>query len=40
MFLSPHATRVFDPRAMGLPQVKAAGLAVVFDHTALLQQQD
>ena len=31
MFLSPHATRVFDPRAMGLPQVKAAGLVQVFD---------
>jgi hypothetical protein len=31
MFLPPHATRVFDPRAMGLPQVKAAGLVQVFD---------
>jgi hypothetical protein len=31
MFLPPHATRVFDPRAMGLPQVKAVGLVQVFD---------
>ena len=31
MVLPPHATRVFDPRAMGLPQVKAAGLVQVFD---------
>ena len=26
MRLHPHATRVYDPRAMGLLQVKAVGL--------------
>ena len=28
----PHATRVYDPRAAGLIQVKADGLVVVSDH--------
>ena len=28
----PHATRVSDPRAVGLIQVKASGLVVVYDH--------
>ena len=28
----PHATRVCDPRAAGLIQVKAVGLVVVSDH--------
>ena len=32
MWSFPHATRVSDPRAAGLIQVKAVGLVVVSDH--------
>ena len=31
---TPYATQVFDLRAAGLPQFKAAGLVVVSDHNS------
>ena len=35
----PHATRVFDPRAMGLLQVKAIGLVVAHGHFVAAERQ-